>query len=151
MSEQGDGSEVSAKSCSENGALRNMWNEYRKTEQTPCRLYKAYRGEDSVYEMPCKGSFKASDYCNLCELRKNLCPERPQKEGKNMREGMPCRIWTSMREKAMGRFWEKEPDVPRVATGIKNRVDRLKCLGNAVVPQQFYPIFKAIAETERMI
>lgn len=44
--------------------------------------------------------------------------------------------------------WIHEPNIPRVATGVKNRVDRLKCLGNAVVPQQAYPIFKAIAELE---
>lgn len=44
-------------------------------------------------------------------------------------------------------WWPPEPDVGRVAHGIPSRVDRLKCLGNAVVPQQFYPIFKAIADT----
>ena len=45
-------------------------------------------------------------------------------------------------------YWRVEPNIPRVATGVKNRVDRLKCLGNAVVPQQVYPILKAIAEIE---
>lgn len=42
-------------------------------------------------------------------------------------------------------YWDDEPDIPRIAAGIEHRVDRLKCLGNAVVPQQFYPIFRAIA------
>jgi len=31
--------------------------------------------------------------------------------------------------------WAVEPDVGRVADGVPSRVDRLKCLGNAVVPQ----------------
>lgn len=46
-------------------------------------------------------------------------------------------------------YWDTEPDIPRVAAGITDRVGRLKALGNAVVPQQFYPFFKAIAEAER--
>ena len=46
-------------------------------------------------------------------------------------------------------WWAAEPDVGRVAHGVPHRVDRLKCLGNAVVPQQFYPIFKAIMEVEK--
>ena len=50
-------------------------------------------------------------------------------------------------ELAYGRCWAAEPDVGRVAHGIPARVDRLKCLGNAVVPQQAYPIFRALRET----
>ena len=44
-------------------------------------------------------------------------------------------------------WWETEPNMGRVANGVPARMDRLRCLGNAVVPQQAYPIFKAIAET----
>ena len=48
-----------------------------------------------------------------------------------------------------GEWWPAEPNVGRVANGVPSRVDRLKCLGNAVVPQQFYPVFQAIADIER--
>jgi DNA (cytosine-5)-methyltransferase 1 len=34
-----------------------------------------------------------------------------------------------------GGWWRVEPDVGRVANGVPSRVDRLRCLGNAVVPQ----------------
>ena len=46
-------------------------------------------------------------------------------------------------------YWLDEPTIPRIATGIPDRVNRLQCLGNAVVPQQFFPIFQAIADIER--
>jgi DNA (cytosine-5)-methyltransferase 1 len=45
--------------------------------------------------------------------------------------------------------WLPEPNVGRVAHGVPNRVDRLKALGNAVVPQIPEIIGRAIMESER--
>lgn len=60
--------------------------------------------------------------------------------------------WTSQKPCGSHSAWEDwipEPNVDRVAYGIPDRVDRIKALGNAVVPQQFYPFFAAIAEEIR--
>ena len=46
-------------------------------------------------------------------------------------------------------WWSSEPNVGRVAHGIPKRVDRLRALGNAVVPQQVYPILEAIAKIHK--
>ena len=48
-----------------------------------------------------------------------------------------------------GGWWATEPDVGRVAHGIPSQVDRLKCLGNAVVPQVAYKIGTIILRIER--
>jgi len=47
--------------------------------------------------------------------------------------------WHDQRERQttndFGQWWEVEPDVGRVANGVPDRVDRLRGLGNAIVPQ----------------
>ena len=45
-------------------------------------------------------------------------------------------------------WWSTEPRVGRVADGVPNRVDRIKCLGNAVVPQVAEIFAKAIKEVK---
>jgi len=42
--------------------------------------------------------------------------------------------------------WLPEPAVGRVANGVPGRVDRLKGLGNAIVPQVVVPIMQAIKD-----
>jgi DNA (cytosine-5)-methyltransferase 1 len=46
-------------------------------------------------------------------------------------------------------MWLPEPSVGRVAHGIPQRVDRLKSLGNAIVPQTVVPIMQCIKAIEK--
>jgi len=49
---------------------------------------------------------------------------------------------------SVGSFWEPEPRVGRVANGVSKRVDRLKGLGNAIVPQIAMRIGQTIKQIE---
>ena len=63
-------------------------------------------------------------------------------------EGLPRQGFSSTEIAARGQTWggTTEPELVRMVHGIPDRMDRIKALGNAVVPAQAYPIFKAIAE-----
>lgn len=58
-------------------------------------------------------------------------------------EGIGCDPWSGQPPEMQscgsaeeaGAFWAAEPGVCRVAYGVPNRLDRLRALGNAVVPQ----------------
>lgn len=58
-------------------------------------------------------------------------------------EGLENGVFGSGAQRTLTRYnsiegrkqWEVEPELGRVAHGVSNRVDRLRCLGNAVVPQ----------------
>lgn len=45
--------------------------------------------------------------------------------------------------------WSAEPSVGRVVNGLSGRVDRIKSLGNAIVPQVAYEIFRSIREASQ--
>ena len=49
---------------------------------------------------------------------------------------------------SVGSLWEPEPRVGRVANGVSKRVDRLKGLGNAIVPQIAMRIGQTIKQIE---
>jgi DNA (cytosine-5)-methyltransferase 1 len=84
----------------------------------------------------------------------NLADTNKQGLQRNQEHGSNGGKWQEPNDKQFVRcyrtakHWEVEPSVGRVANGIPHRVDRLKTLGNAVVPQQIYPILQAIADIE---
>ena len=74
-----------------------------------------------------------SDFTKFVETTTSV-PNSTRQRGKS---GSESEIWFAEKWPAPRRCseWETEPDVGRVAHGIPQRMDRLRGLGNAVVPQ----------------
>jgi DNA (cytosine-5)-methyltransferase 1 len=65
-------------------------------------------------------------------------------------EETQTQLSTTQPFKTEGDFWKSEPDVGRVANGVPKRVDRLKSLGNSLVPQIPFLIGSCIKEIENI-
>jgi DNA (cytosine-5)-methyltransferase 1 len=116
----------------------------------PSELCGAESLSDLVRSLSCQGRSAGRYAPNetdaaLRDLRDGVSAVTHQEEC-DVQQAMPVRTGAAERHEALG--WEVEPAIPRVAVGIKDRVNRLRALGNAVVPQQAYPIFRTIAEIE---
>jgi DNA (cytosine-5)-methyltransferase 1 len=61
--------------------------------------------------------------------------DRPRLEGRVLHREGARQLLAGARGESLAGIWGAEPDVGRVANGVPARVDRLRCLGNAVVPQ----------------
>lgn len=72
----------------------------------------------------------------------------PFKEAQYLLPQLLKRIGKTQCDEAMAP-WIVEPNIPRVSKGVKNRVGRLRCLGNAVVPQVAQKIGEMILNFER--
>jgi len=95
----------------------------------------AQRGESNSDSIESQQQSSRRDHVGRCSgnvADAKVCTERP-----GLCEGKPGRIGRGRLSNTgcTGNPWTVEPDVGRVAHGIPNRVDRLRCLGNAVVPQ----------------
>ena len=77
-------------------------------------------------------------------LEKSVCAEQRSVFEKT-RTLTGCEYSRAISE--IGAYWEAEPGVVRMVHGLSDRVDRIKSLGNAIVPQIAYQIFKAIELT----
>ncbi len=81
----------------------------------------------------CGGNDRPSNWTNVADTNEHIsCQERLQRSGELLR--VSCDTQEDFRRR-LSSNWSVEPDICRVAHGIPSRVDRLRGLGNAVVPQ----------------
>ncbi len=73
--------------------------------------------------------------------------ENQEKVGKRRQSANGSAAQRSDDARRQAHFWKPEPSVGRVAHGIPRRVDRLKGLGNAIVPQIAQMIGETIKKT----
>ena len=106
----------------------------RPEKQTSLREVQSNRGERNH---SCRSS-KA--HTSNATNTNSKCVKRVWKKQNHERSSGLCSGKTQWRENR----WEPEPRILRVAYGIPNRVDRIRSLGNSIVPQVAAEIFTAI-------
>jgi DNA (cytosine-5)-methyltransferase 1 len=140
---------VSSDSISDSGSNTKTESEQGKKtgnlDRSSGRQDVAYSNSEGL-----EGSEEAGDTQKSREEREQLASGQDSSLSKwntkpgvgGVADGIPTRL-----DGHLG--FEREPNIPRVATGIPDRVNRLKALGNSIVPQIVYNIGLAILEEEK--
>ena len=92
-----------------------------------------------------RGPGRAVHAGNLSSARFRGAPDTPESAGPR-----PAPVADAVRQRfrlpGAAETWATEPDVDRVVDGLPNRAHRLRCLGNAIVPQMAYPLLRWMRE-----
>ena len=107
-----------------------------------CREY-SQQSERPISKSGKSGSKKTLAYSGHTKPSRRIQTEEGQQPGSRRNQRSESASCSLPRKR-----WLIEPDVGRVAHGIPNRVDRLRGLGNAIVPQVAYEIIKAMIEAD---
>jgi DNA (cytosine-5)-methyltransferase 1 len=132
-SEQND--KIQTRWNTSNSSSQNVANSQSQWRREPRYSYQEKRSSESSSTQPQSSS---SDVANANSKRGCLW-ETDRQNAEDVRQ-------SPRGEETFG-WWDIEPRVGRVAHGIPKRVDRLKSLGNAVVPHIPYYIGQAIIES----
>lgn len=103
--------------------------------------------EDHYAECPCRGPDSGDLAHSLRERLEGYTWYGHRQEGRTETGGSTPSRDVPAGEHPEG-WWASSSGVCRVAHGVPHRVDRLRCLGNAIVPHVAYRIFQAIADAE---
>ena len=151
----------------ENGQLIHNRNRIDKTEkqvreQQQCRTGKSssiFTNTDTFGELQSGKEFKTEQYNtnggegriipNYWEAERCNCISADTDDTRCEEQRQSITDGTELFAPKCSSWWEAEPGMGRVVDGFPGRVDRLKGLGNAIVPQIAYEIFKAIESLEK--
>ena len=143
-----DSKRVSSDSISDSGSNTKTESEQGKKtgnlDRSSGRQDVAYSNSEGL-----QGSEKAGDTQESREEREQLASRQDSSLSKGHTEPQLGGMADGVSPRLDGHLgFEREPNIPRVATGIPDRVNRLKTLGNSIVPQIVYNIGLAILEEE---
>lgn len=102
------------------------------------------RSNHATQEQGGRNTHRGGECKDLSHTNRERLAERPQLDGSSLESRLEASLRDHVDRCRRTAGWLAEPDVGRVADGVPARVDRLRCLGNAIVPQIAEAIGNAI-------